>query len=73
VPQGAFYCFPNVGALGKPAEAIAEHLLEAAGVAVLPGTVFGRYGEGYLRVCFANAMENIQAALPLMARALGDL
>ncbi len=73
VPQGAFYCFPNVRAFGRPAAVIAEHLLEAAGVAVLPGTVFGRYGEGYLRVCFANSMENIQAALTRMARALADL
>ena len=72
-PQGAFYTFPNVSALGRPSEWLAEHLLDEAGVAVLPGTVFGKYGEGYLRICFANAMENIQAALPLMAGALAPL
>ena len=72
VPQGAFYCFPNVRAFGRSSEAIAEHLLDAVGVAVLPGTVFGRHGEGHLRVCFATSTENIQAALPLMARALAE-
>lgn len=70
MPQGAFYAFPNITGLGKPSDVVAEHLLDAAGVAVLPGPVFGRYGEGYLRVCFANAMENIQEALTLMAQAL---
>ncbi|MFH0916710.1 MAG: pyridoxal phosphate-dependent aminotransferase [bacterium] len=72
-PQGAFYAFPNVSALGQSSNRLAEHILEAAGVAVLPGSAFGKNGEGYLRVCFANSMENIQAALPLMARAMRDL
>jgi len=72
-PLGAFYAFPNVSALGKPSNWLAEHLLEEAGVAVLPGSCFGKNGEGYLRLCFANSLENIQAALPLMARAMRDL
>jgi len=69
-PLGAFYAFPNVSALGKPSNWLAEHLLEEAGVAVLPGSCFGKNGEGYLRVCFANSMENIQAALPRLAQAI---
>jgi aspartate aminotransferase len=72
-PQGAFYAFPNVSALGKASTWLTEHLLEEAGVAVLPGSCFGQNGEGYLRVCFANSMENIQAALPLLARAMREL
>jgi len=72
-PRGAFYVFPNVRGLGKPVEWLARHLLDEAGVAVLPGTVFGEYGEGYLRICFANSLENIRAALPLMARAFASL
>ena len=68
-PRGAFYAFPNVSALGKPVDWLAEHLLEEAGVALLPGTAFGKNGEGYLRLCFANSLENIQAALPRLARA----
>jgi len=72
-PQGAFYAFPNISALGKSSDWLAEHILEAAGVAVLPGSAFGKNGEGYLRVCFANSMENIQAALPLLARAIQEM
>jgi aspartate/methionine/tyrosine aminotransferase len=52
---------------------LAEYLLEEAGVAVLPGTAFGLYGEGYLRLCFANSLENIQAGLKKVAEALGKL
>jgi aspartate/methionine/tyrosine aminotransferase len=38
-------------------------LLNEAGVAALPGTAFGPNGEGYLRLCFANSMDNIEMAL----------
>ncbi len=72
-PRGAFYVFPNVRALGRSSDWLAEHILREAGVAVLPGSVFGPNGEGYLRICFANSMENIEAALPLLARAMQDL
>ena len=69
-PQGAFYAFPNVSAFGKTSDWLASYLLEEAGVAVLPGTAFGAAGEGYLRLCFANSMDNIQAALERIAAAL---
>lgn len=69
-PQGAFYAFPNVSALGKPVDWLAEYILEKAGVALLPGTSFGQNGEGYLRLCFANSMDNIQEALGRLAPAL---
>ncbi|MBL7062957.1 MAG: aminotransferase class I/II-fold pyridoxal phosphate-dependent enzyme, partial [Anaerolineae bacterium] len=52
---------------------LAEHLLEEAGVAVLPGSAFGDGGEGYLRLCFANSMQNIQIALERLSVALADL
>jgi aspartate aminotransferase len=73
MPQGAFYAFPNISALGKPSDWLAEYLLEQAGVALLPGTSFGQNGEGYLRLSFANSMENIQMALARMAKALSRL
>jgi len=72
-PQGAFYAFPNVSSFGKSASWLAEYLLEEAGVALLPGTSFGKYGEGYLRLCFANSMENIQRAVYLLDSALGKI
>ena len=73
VPQGAFYAFPNVSAFGRTSDWMANYLLEEAGVAVLPGTAFGEGGEGYLRLCFANSMENIRIALERIAEALGRL
>jgi aspartate/methionine/tyrosine aminotransferase len=63
VPQGAFYAFPNVKALGLPVKVLAQRLLDEAGVAVLPGTDFGSNGEGYLRLCYATSPENIDLAL----------
>jgi len=62
-PQGAFYAFPNVKSLDKRVDDLANLLLEEAGVAVLPGTAFGKYGEGYLRLSYANSVENINKAL----------
>lgn len=69
-PQGAFYAFPNVAGLGRSADWLADYLLEDAGVAVLPGTSFGRNGEGYLRLCFANSLENILAAVERIGESL---
>jgi len=73
MPQGAFYAFPNVSAFGRSSAWLAEYLLEEAGVAVLPGTAFGAQGEGYLRLCFANSLENIHCVLERIASAFGHL
>jgi len=73
MPKGAFYAFPNVQAFARPVAELADYLLEEAGVAVLPGTAFGRNGEGYLRLSYANSSENIQRALERMADAFGRL
>jgi aspartate/methionine/tyrosine aminotransferase len=63
MPQGAFYVFPNIKAWGKTSREAADWILEEAGVALLPGSAFGEYGEGYLRLSYANSVENIQRAL----------
>jgi aspartate/methionine/tyrosine aminotransferase len=73
LPAGAFYAFPNIQAFGRSSQDLADYLLEEAGVAVLPGTAFGRYGEGYLRLSYANSLENIEKALGRMAAALGRI
>ena len=72
-PQGAFYAFPNVSAFGLSSAELAGYLLDKAGVALLPGTSFGRKGEGYLRLSYATSMDNIQRALERMAHALSAL
>ncbi len=62
-PAGAFYAFPNIKALGKKSKELADYLLNEAGVAALGGTAFGEYGEGHLRLSYANSVENINKAL----------
>lgn len=69
-PQGAFYVFPNISALGKTSQETANWFLEEAGVALLPGTAFGEFGEGYLRLSYANSVENIERALARIRRLL---
>lgn len=73
MPQGAFYAFPNITQTNVDSDWLAEYILNEAGVALLPGTSFGRFGEGYLRLCFANSIENINLALERIAAALGKL
>ncbi len=63
MPDGAFYVFPSVKALGTPAAELQGKLLDEAGVACLPGTAFGAFGEGYLRLSYANSIPNIERAL----------
>ena len=72
-PGGAFYVFPNVTALGKPVDELADYLLEEAGVAVLPGKAFGSLGEGYLRISYANSLANIQQGVEQIRQALSRL
>jgi aspartate/methionine/tyrosine aminotransferase len=62
-PQGAFYAFPRIAGTGCSAGALADLLLDEAGVACLAGTAFGRYGEGHLRFSYANSRQNISLAL----------
>ena len=69
-PHGAFYVFPNITGTGMDCRKLGDHLLNNAGVAVLPGTSFGKYGEGYLRLSFANSVENIKKALDRIAKAV---
>jgi len=63
MPMGAFYAFPNISATGSDARGLQQRLLEEAGVAVIAGTSFGAYGEGYLRFSYANSVDNIVGAL----------
>jgi aspartate aminotransferase len=72
-PAGAFYAFPSVKELGLPSKAIEERLLDQAGVACLSGTSFGRYGEGYLRLSYANSVENLRAALDALGATVAEL
>jgi aspartate aminotransferase len=65
-PKGAFYAFPRITGTGYTADVLANLLLEEVGVACLAGTAFGQYGEGHLRLSYANSRHNIARALKLM-------
>ncbi|MBN2145932.1 MAG: pyridoxal phosphate-dependent aminotransferase [Anaerolineales bacterium] len=69
-PQGAFYAFPNIKNTGKRSSDLANLILEKAGVALLPGDCFGEYGEGYLRLSYANSIENIEKGLDQIFQAM---
>ncbi|MHB8574313.1 MAG: pyridoxal phosphate-dependent aminotransferase [Dehalococcoidia bacterium] len=62
-PKGAFYVFPNITGTGSGSASFADRLLEQHGVAALAGTSFGRFGEGYLRLSYANSLSQIRLAL----------
>ena len=62
-PKGAFYCFMNIKALGITDEEASDYYLNEAGVAMIPGSAFGEYGSGYLRIAFSNSYENIEKAM----------
>ena len=72
---GAFYAFPNITATKRTAAEVADLLMNEAGVALLAGTAFGEYGEGYLRLSYATAEANLQEALhrmrPVFERLVG--
>lgn len=70
MPRGAFYVFPNVKSFGRTSNELANYLLNEAGVCVLPGTSFGRMGEGYIRLCYSNSIEAIESALEKIKEAL---
>ena len=73
MPQGAFYAFPNIRAFGMTSNELADYLLDEAGVALLPGSSFGDYGEGYLRLSYAASQEIIRAGLDCLRIALDKL
>ncbi len=71
-PKGAFYAFPNISKTGWRAKPLASALLEEAGVATIGGPDFGVYGEGYIRLSYANSTENILRALERIEKFLND-
>jgi aminotransferase len=67
-PQGAFYAFPSIKVTGLSSEEFTEKLLMEEKVAVIPGSAFGRCGEGYIRCCYATSTTDIERALERMGR-----
>ena len=68
LPRGSFYAFPCIRSAGLSSKDFAFRLLQEEKVACVPGGAFGPSGEGYLRCCFATAIDQIQVAADRMAR-----
>jgi aspartate aminotransferase len=67
-PEGAFYAWVNVAGTGLNEQAVADILLEEAGVAAIPGTAFGAGGAGFLRFSFASSIAQLEEAANRIAR-----
>ncbi len=67
-PYGAFYIFPNISEFGMTSDEFATRLLHEEKVAVIPGTAFGRCGEGHLRVSYAYSIEELKNAMVRFGR-----
>lgn len=61
-PEGAFYLFPSIAKFGLSSQTFAERLLQEGGVAVVPGDAFSAYGEGFVRISYAVAMDTLVEA-----------
>jgi len=64
---GSFYAFANIKEFGKTSMEFAEELIRGARVVTVPGSAFGKMGEGYLRMVFANSDENLKEAVRRIA------
>ena len=69
-PGGAFYAFPNIVETGYNSRDMASEMLINAGIACAPGPIFGPQGEGYLRFCYVNSIENIETMLEKLSKFL---
>jgi aminotransferase len=73
LPKGAFYMFPSVKAFNLSSEEFARFLLKEAHVATVPGSAFGYYGEGYVRISYAAAYEQLEEAFNRIEKAVRKL
>ena len=70
MPDGAFYAFPNIRELGLSSFDVAMALLDSAKVSTVPGAAFGPMGEGYIRLSYANSMDNLGKAMDRIEAAI---
>lgn len=72
-PFGAFYVFPCIKEFGMTSDEFANRLLQTKKVAVVPGTAFGRSGEGFLRISYAYSLEDLKVALERVEEFITEL
>ena len=72
-PQGAFYVFPSIEKFNMSSFEFADRLLEEEHVAIVPGSGFTEFGEGFIRISYATSIENINEGLKRIERFVSDL
>ncbi|WP_394266963.1 aminotransferase class I/II-fold pyridoxal phosphate-dependent enzyme, partial [Anaerotignum sp.] len=68
MPSGAFYIFMNISDSGMSADAFCQFMLDNAGVAMVPGSVFGEHGSRFVRLSYATSMENLQKSVSRISK-----
>ena len=72
-PKGAFYAFPSIRKTGLSSEQFCERFLLEHKIACVPGSAFGPSGEGFIRVCYAASMQNMEVAMDRLGQFLREL
>jgi aminotransferase len=73
LPKGAFYVFPGIKDFDMTSERFADFMAKEARVAMVPGSAFASHGEGYVRISYATAYEQLEEALNRMGKAVGKI
>jgi len=71
-PEGTFYVFVNVKKTGRTSEQIYDELLTKGNVVVIPGSAFGKQGEGYIRIAYTLPIDKLKKALERMKRVIEE-
>ena len=72
-PEATFYAFPNISSTGLNSWDFAKYLAKEHKVAVVPGSIFGSAGEGYIRLSFAASIEQLKEGIARFKRGVEDL
>lgn len=72
-PESTFYAFPNISSFGMSSWDFARYMVNEHKVAMVPGSIFGENGEGYVRISFATSRKNLEAALELIGKGVAAI
>ena len=72
-PESTFYAFPNISSFGLSSWEFAEYLVKEHKVAVVPGSIFGKAGEGHVRLSFAASIEQLKEGIARIQRGVEAL
>jgi aspartate/methionine/tyrosine aminotransferase len=73
LPEATFYAFPNVGRAGLSSWDLAKYLAKEYKVAILPGSIFGKHGEGYARLSFAADLDTLREGIARLKKGIEAL